>query len=55
MPGVGEVTRADMVKREVIHQLCIASMAHSELTKALPEDVSIRPTVYCAYFCNGNG
>ena len=53
MPGVGEVTRADMVKREVIHQLCIASMAHSELTKALPEDVSTRTTV-CAYFCNGN-
>ena len=28
------------MRREVIHQLCIASMAHSELAKALPEDVS---------------
>ena len=31
----------DHVKREIIHQLCIHPMAHSELTKALPEDVSI--------------
>lgn len=38
--GVGEVTRADIVKREVIHQLCISPLAHSELAKALPEDVS---------------
>lgn len=41
VPGVGRVNAEDMLKREVIHQLCIKPMAHSELTKALPEDVSI--------------
>ena len=41
VPGIGEVTSADVVRREVIHQLCIAPMAHSELAKALPEDVRI--------------
>ena len=46
MPGVGEVTRGDVVRREVIHQLCIAPMAHSELSKALPEDVSFQELVY---------
>ena len=40
MPGVGQVTSADVVKREIIHQLCVQPMAHSELVKALPEDVS---------------
>lgn len=40
MLGVGDVNRADIVKREVIHQLCISPLAHSELAKALPEDVS---------------
>ena len=38
--GVGKITQEDVVKREIIHQLCITSMAHSELVKALPEDVS---------------
>ncbi|XP_060067571.1 E3 ubiquitin-protein ligase UBR2-like isoform X1 [Ylistrum balloti] len=36
--GVGDVTSADTVQREIIHQLCISPMAHSELSKALPED-----------------
>lgn len=36
--GIGEVTSEDTVKREIIHQLCISPMAHSELSKALPED-----------------
>lgn len=36
--GVGKITQEDVVKREIIHQLCITSMAHSELVKALPED-----------------
>ncbi|KAL3874810.1 hypothetical protein ACJMK2_037773 [Sinanodonta woodiana] len=40
VPGIGEVTDADRVRREVIHQLCLSAMAHSELTKALPEDVN---------------
>ncbi|XP_050407008.2 E3 ubiquitin-protein ligase UBR2 isoform X1 [Patella vulgata] len=38
VPGVGQVTEQDVVKREIIHQLCIAPMAHSELGKALPEN-----------------
>ncbi|XP_063299948.1 E3 ubiquitin-protein ligase UBR2 isoform X2 [Pelobates fuscus] len=37
-PGVGQVTATDEIKREIIHQLCIRPMAHSELVKALPED-----------------
>ncbi|KAM8946628.1 E3 ubiquitin-protein ligase UBR2 isoform 2-T2 [Pelodytes ibericus] len=37
-PGVGNVTGTDEIKREVIHQLSIRPMAHSELVKALPED-----------------
>lgn len=39
LEGVGEVDRKAGIKREIIHQLCIQPMAHSELTKALPEDV----------------
>lgn len=31
----------DEIKREIVHQLCIRPMAHSELVKALPEDVSL--------------
>ncbi|KAI8514759.1 E3 ubiquitin-protein ligase ubr1 [Branchiostoma belcheri] len=38
VPGVGQVCAEDMVKREVIHQLCISPMAHSDLSKALPEN-----------------
>ncbi|CAJ0921755.1 unnamed protein product [Ranitomeya imitator] len=37
-PGVGHVTSADEIKREIVHQLSIRPMAHSELVKALPED-----------------
>ncbi|XP_021345433.1 E3 ubiquitin-protein ligase UBR2-like isoform X2 [Mizuhopecten yessoensis] len=36
--GIGNVTSEDTVQREIIHQLCISPMAHSELSKALPED-----------------
>uniref|UniRef100_A0A4W3H8E2 E3 ubiquitin-protein ligase n=1 Tax=Callorhinchus milii TaxID=7868 RepID=A0A4W3H8E2_CALMI len=36
--GVGQVSTEDEIKREIIHQLCIRPMAHSELVKALPED-----------------
>ena len=42
MPGVGNVAQKDAIKREILHQLCIQDMAHSELDKALPEDVSFR-------------
>uniref|UniRef100_UPI00358E1268 E3 ubiquitin-protein ligase UBR2 n=1 Tax=Myxine glutinosa TaxID=7769 RepID=UPI00358E1268 len=38
VPGLGQVTGEDVVRREVIHQLSIKPMAHSELVKALPED-----------------
>nr|KAG5712905.1 hypothetical protein BaRGS_007502 [Batillaria attramentaria] len=38
VPGVGDVTKKDAVKREIIHQLCISAMPHSKLAKALPED-----------------
>ena len=41
--GVGEVGPGETAKREIIHQLCIQPMAHSELSKMLPEDVSILP------------
>lgn len=37
-PGVGQVGATDEIRREVIHQLSIKPMAHSELVKALPED-----------------
>ncbi|XP_067901224.1 E3 ubiquitin-protein ligase UBR2 isoform X1 [Heterodontus francisci] len=36
--GVGQVSAEDELKREIVHQLCIRPMAHSELVKALPED-----------------
>ncbi|KAG2467425.1 UBR2 ligase, partial [Polypterus senegalus] len=38
VPGVGHVGDSDEIRREIIHQLCIRPMAHSELVKALPED-----------------
>ncbi|KAM9476389.1 E3 ubiquitin-protein ligase UBR2 isoform 2-T2 [Clarias gariepinus] len=37
-PGIGHVENCDELKREIIHQLCIRPMAHSELVKALPEN-----------------
>ena len=38
IPRVGEVTSEDCVRNEIIQQLCISDMAHSQLTKALAED-----------------
>ncbi|XP_041351534.1 E3 ubiquitin-protein ligase UBR2-like isoform X2 [Gigantopelta aegis] len=38
IPGVGSVTQQDVIKREIVHQLCIMPMAHSELAKGLPVD-----------------
>jgi len=35
-PGIGQVSSDDFFRREIIHKLCIKSMAHSELVKALP-------------------
>ncbi|XP_014208989.1 E3 ubiquitin-protein ligase UBR2 [Copidosoma floridanum] len=39
MPGVGQVTPDDCLKHEIIQQLCISPMSHSELNKTLPEGV----------------
>uniref|UniRef100_A0A8C5BP86 E3 ubiquitin-protein ligase n=1 Tax=Gadus morhua TaxID=8049 RepID=A0A8C5BP86_GADMO len=36
--GVGQVEASDDIRREIIHQLSIRPMAHSELVKALPEN-----------------
>ncbi|XP_063047209.1 E3 ubiquitin-protein ligase UBR2 isoform X2 [Engraulis encrasicolus] len=36
--GIGQVHTSEEIKREIIHQLCIRPMAHSELVKALPEN-----------------
>ncbi|XP_073776610.1 E3 ubiquitin-protein ligase UBR2 isoform X6 [Danio rerio] len=36
--GVGQVEITDEIRREIVHQLCIRPMAHSELVKALPEN-----------------
>ncbi|XP_053476082.1 E3 ubiquitin-protein ligase UBR2-like [Ictalurus furcatus] len=41
-PGIGHVEDCDELNREIIHRLCIRPMAHSELVKALPENVSRR-------------
>ncbi|XP_074111177.1 ubr1 ubiquitin ligase [Cotesia typhae] len=37
VPGVGRVTADDRLKKEIIQQLCIKPMSHSELSKTLPE------------------
>lgn len=39
VPGVGQVTADDRLKKEIIQQLCIKPLSHSELNKTLPEDV----------------
>lgn len=38
-PGVGNVTADDRIKKEIIQQLCIKPLPHSELNKTLPDDV----------------
>lgn len=54
--GVGQVESSDEIRREIVHQLCIRPMAHSELVKALPENVSQPSRLYffprsCAGYC----
>lgn len=39
VPGLSNVTKEDVTKREVTHLLCIEPMAHSSLVKGLPENV----------------
>uniref|UniRef100_A0A8B9FNX5 E3 ubiquitin-protein ligase n=1 Tax=Amazona collaria TaxID=241587 RepID=A0A8B9FNX5_9PSIT len=38
VPGVSNVTKEDLIMREIIHLLCIEPMAHSAITKSLPEN-----------------
>ena len=40
IPGVGDVSMEDMVRKEIIQLLCVEPMSHSILNKALPEDVN---------------
>ncbi|XP_046835052.1 E3 ubiquitin-protein ligase UBR2 [Vespa crabro] len=41
VPGVGQVTADDRLKKEIIQQLCIKPLSHSELNKTLPDDVHL--------------
>ncbi|CAK9304522.1 unnamed protein product [Gordionus sp. m RMFG-2023] len=36
--GIGKVTDEDIMEREILHQLCLGPISHSELVKALPEN-----------------
>lgn len=38
--GVGKVNPDDTIKKEIIQQLCIKPLSHSELNKTLPDDVN---------------
>ncbi|XP_066487271.1 E3 ubiquitin-protein ligase UBR1 isoform X2 [Tiliqua scincoides] len=38
VPGVSDVTRDEVIKREITHLLCIEPMAHSAIAKSLPKD-----------------
>ncbi|XP_050830777.1 E3 ubiquitin-protein ligase UBR1 isoform X1 [Serinus canaria] len=38
VPGISNVTKEDVIMREIIHLLCIEPMAHSAITKSLPEN-----------------
>uniref|UniRef100_A0A1W7R9B1 E3 ubiquitin-protein ligase n=1 Tax=Hadrurus spadix TaxID=141984 RepID=A0A1W7R9B1_9SCOR len=37
-PGIGNVSEADRIKKEIIQLLCVESMPHSQLFKLLPKD-----------------
>ncbi|XP_061173944.1 E3 ubiquitin-protein ligase UBR2-like isoform X1 [Saccostrea echinata] len=41
VPGLGQVTREDTLKREIIHLLCISPMSNSELSKHLPDNTNM--------------
>lgn len=38
--GISDVTTEDRIKKEIIHQLCIKPLPHSELNKAIPDDIT---------------
>ena len=46
-PGVGQVTREEKLTREVIHQLCISPMAHSELIRGLQDSGQLELVRLC--------
>lgn len=48
VPGISNVTKEDVIMREIIHLLCIEPMAHSAITKSLPENVS--PDLFTFFF-----
>ncbi|XP_017891387.1 E3 ubiquitin-protein ligase UBR2 [Ceratina calcarata] len=39
--GVGQVTTDDILKKEIIQQLCVKPLSHSELSKTLSDDMFI--------------
>ena len=38
IPGIGQITDDDRIKKEIIQQLCIKPLSHSECTKALNDE-----------------
>ena len=40
MPGVGQVTEDDEIKKDIIQQLCIKPMSHSELSTSFRDEVA---------------
>lgn len=50
VPGISNVTKEDVIMREIIHLLCIEPMAHSAITKSLPENVSPDLFTFFLYF-----
>ncbi|KAF5287904.1 hypothetical protein FQA39_LY04078 [Lamprigera yunnana] len=38
--GISDTTTEDRVKKEIIQQLCIKPLPHSELNKAIPDDIT---------------
>lgn len=40
MPGIGQITDEERIKKEIIQQLCIKPLSHSELNKALNDEHS---------------
>ncbi|XP_043277613.1 E3 ubiquitin-protein ligase UBR2 [Venturia canescens] len=39
VPGIGQVSADDRLKKEIIQQLCIKPLSHSELNKTLPDGI----------------
>ncbi|KZC07599.1 E3 ubiquitin-protein ligase UBR2 [Dufourea novaeangliae] len=42
VPGVGQVTADDRTKKEIIQQLCIRPLFHSEINKTLPDNLHLQ-------------